>query len=131
MRVFYPISARFSDLVNNQGEAPSAWMMLWSGFSIALLILVFSSLPSFEGGAAVKQHEYFSSTHFKHAVHNTDGHTYKNTPVNSVSVKTPLSTQDYIDAHRCAQQMSCLASVKASQLPAAPTVLKAGGGLYL
>ncbi len=128
MRVFYPISARISDFANEGAGRPAGWMMLWSGFCVALLVLVLLALPSFESGAADKQHEFFTSTRFNHTAHTSATHA-KHCINNSRASNT--TTQDYIDAHHCALSVSCFGSVKASRLPAAPAVSKAGGDRYL
>lgn len=125
MRVFYPISVRFADFINDESPAPSNGMMLWSLFCIALLMLVLSALPSFEAGAA-QQREYFPSHHFSHAVHVVGGHTQQNIDnahasksLATTNRKTRVSTQDYIDAHRCAQYFACFTPVAGPAKPKA------------
>lgn len=66
MRVFYPISARISDMVNDETGVRSGWTTVWSLLSIVVLAVVFSSLSAFEGGAAEKQHELFTKNHYDH-----------------------------------------------------------------
>lgn len=63
MRVFYPVSARISDLVNDDKVMQSGWMNVWGLMSVVVLAVVFASLGNFEGGAAERQHEQFSKTH--------------------------------------------------------------------
>lgn len=63
MRVFYPISARVSDMVNDERVLQAGWMAVWSMLSVVVLAVVFSSLAAFEGGAAEKQHELFTKSH--------------------------------------------------------------------
>lgn len=127
MRVFYPISARIAELANDQAGMPSGWMMLWSVFSIALLALVLSVLPSFEAGVADKQHDVFSNRHFSHAVHVTHAAQAGRDVHIAANHKTRVAGQDYIDAHRCAQYFACFEPLSS----AAPAKSKAGAGLYL
>jgi hypothetical protein len=70
MRVFYPISARLSDLVNEQTTVKSGWMPVFSVVTIALIAIVSLNLTSFEGGAAEKQHELFTQNHTKQFTNN-------------------------------------------------------------
>ncbi len=63
MRVYYPVSARISDMVNDDKIMQFGWMNIWSLMSVVVLAIVFSSLGNFEGGAAEKQHEQFSKNH--------------------------------------------------------------------
>ena len=134
MRVLYPISARVSDFVNDGAEVSSGLMGLWSVVSVVLLLLVSLTLSSFEGGAADKQHEAFSSNHFNHAGHVTATHTKQVTggrPAGAANAHLQVFTQDYIDAHRCVQNLACLESVKRHQPGAVTARLKASAGLYL
>lgn len=128
MRVFYPISARISDFTNEEAGRPAGWMILWSGFCVALLVLVLLALPSFESGAANQQHELYSSDHTGHVVYVRATHAKHCIDKSRTNKST---AQDYIDAHQCALNMSCFGSVKASQLSAVPAISKAGGDLYL
>lgn len=125
MRVFYPISARLADFVNDEAQMAAQGMMLWGLPCIALLMLVLSALPSFEAGAT-QQREYFSNHHFSHAVHVMGGRTQQNIgnahaskPLAATNRKTHVSTQDYIDAHRCAQYFACFTPVAGPAKPKA------------
>lgn len=74
MRVFYPVSARLSDLVNEQTTTKSGWMPVFSILTIALIVIVSLNLTSFEGGAAEKQHEIFTQNHSKQVTNNIATH---------------------------------------------------------
>lgn len=128
MRVFYPISARISDFVDDGSGKASAGMMLWSVLCIVLLALVMLELPLFEKGAANQQHELYSSDRGGHVVQARATHAKHCIDQSQTSKST---AQDYINAHQCALNMSCFGAVKASQLSAAPAKSKAGGDLYL
>lgn len=138
MRVFYPISARFSDITNGITSISSGWVMLWNILSLALLALVVSSLSSFETGAADKQYEHFTNHHFKLAENIKRAHAKKtivyssaNTIASKTSKNLSWSSQDYIDAHRCAQYFTCLKQVTKHQPMAGPIKLKANDDLFL
>lgn len=131
MRVFYPISARFSDLISDEARSPSGWTMLWSVFSIAVLGVVLATLPLFEGGAADKQHEQFAKNH--------EARNFAVTRAKQQDCKTttgskqgaPVSMQDYIDAHRFVQHVSSLEPVQFIQLPVVPVKSKVNADRYL
>jgi len=63
MRVFYPISARLSDWVNEPTTVKSGWMSVWSVLTIVVITIVSSNLSLYEGGAAERQHEAFTQKH--------------------------------------------------------------------
>ncbi len=130
MRVFYPISARFSDLINDEARSPSGWTMLWSVFSIAVLGVVLATLPLFEGGAADRQHEQFSKNHETNiAVTRTKQQDYRTATDSKQSA--PVSRQDYIDAHRFVQHVSSFEPVQFIQLPVVPVKSKVNADRYL
>jgi hypothetical protein len=116
MRVFYPISSRINELLDDDAQLPSGLMVVWSTFCIALLVLVLFFLPAFQDSAAVP-HETLSNGQVNHAVH----------VKHSGSGTAQDSRQSYVDAHRCAQSFACATLLT----PAAPTKPKAGADLYL
>lgn len=128
MRVFYPVSARLSDLLNDETSSPSGWMVLWSASSIVLLLLVVSALPDLGGAAPDQQHESASKPRVNHASH-VRYDTRSGQHIITAAVSTNTSTQSYIDAHRCALSYSCVLPAKLPQ--AEPTRPQAGVGLYL
>lgn len=77
MRVFYPISARISDMVNDEKVLQSGWTTIWSMLSIGVLAVVLASLSSVDGGAAEKQHELFTKNHNAHGNHLVGTHTQR------------------------------------------------------
>lgn len=130
MRVFYPISARFSDFINDEARSPSGWTMLWSVFSIAVLGVVLTTLPLFEGGAADRQHEQFSKSHETNmAVTRAKQQDYGTSTGSKRSA--PVSMQDYIDAHRFVRHVSSIETVKFIQLSVVPVKSKVNAGRYL
>lgn len=138
MRVFYPVSARFSDFVNDGTGVSSGWMMVWSVFCILLMMLVLSVLPSYEAGAANKQHGYFSDTHLNRAVHISGipakqniGEVQWGKHISETAGSKRVSTQDYIDAHRCARYAACLDPIKSNLLAAVPARPRAGVDRHL
>jgi hypothetical protein len=74
MRVFYPISARISDLVNDQATVKSGIAPVWSMLTIAVIAIVSLSLSSFEGGSAERQHEVFTQNHYQHVADSLAAH---------------------------------------------------------
>lgn len=127
MRVFYPVSARLSDLLNDETSSQSGWMVLWSATSIVLLLLVVSTLPDFGGNTADRQ-ESASKQRVNHASHaRYDTRDRQDVIMAAVSANT--SAQSYIDAHRCALSYTCVLPAKLPQ--AEPTRPQAGDGLYL
>lgn len=138
MRVLYPISARISDLINDGAEVSAGWMMLWSVFCIVLLALVLLALPSYEAGAADRQHEHFSTIHLNHAVHVSGVHIQQNIEQahaighsSATNKQLHASTQDYINAHRCARYIACIDPVRSNPFLVAPTKPKASVDQYL
>jgi len=131
MRVLYPLSARISDLINDGAETASGWMVLWSGFCIILLLLVGSTLSVFEGGNADKQHASFSSNHTLHSPNLRVNHKPESAhTAQAAENRIPrASTQDYIDAHRCAQSVACFTPQKSPLVMRAKP--QANAGLYL
>lgn len=127
MRVFYPVSARLSDLLNDETSSQSGWMVLWSMSSIVLLLLVVSALPNL-GGAATDRGESASKQRINHASHARYDVRGGQDVVTAVA-SANTSAQSYIDAHRCALSYSCVLPTKLPQ--AEPTRPQAGGGLYL
>jgi L-asparagine transporter-like permease len=103
MRVFYPVSARLSDIVNHEAYVPSGWRLLWSAICFALFVSVLSALPSFEAGATALK----SATEPK------------------------ASIQEYIDAHRYEQYSAPIKPVVTLLPLAVPTKSKANNGKYL
>ncbi len=125
MRVFYPVSARLSDLLNDETSSPSGWKVLWGTSSIVLLLLVVLVLPDFGADATDRQHESATKQHFNHASHEIRSGQHAIT----ATIAANMPTQAYVDAHRCALSYSCILPTK---LPsAAPTRPQATDGLYL
>jgi hypothetical protein len=56
-------------MFNNEKVLHSGWTTVWSMLSVVVLAVVFSSLSSFEGGAAEKQHALFTKNHYDHNGH--------------------------------------------------------------
>ena len=138
MRVFYPISANISDLVNDGADASSGWVMLWSLFCIALLALVLSVLPSYAASTVDQRPDSFSSAHYQHAAHLSNAHAKHNIGdvqrsklVAGSSESKRVATQEYINAHRCARYVACLGSINSNRLSVAPARPRAGAGQYL
>lgn len=71
MRVFYPVSARISDLINDQATIKSGWASVLGVVTVVIIAIVSSNLQSFEGDAAEKQHEVFTQHHYKNFANNS------------------------------------------------------------
>lgn len=128
MRVFYPVSARLSDLLNDETTSQPGWMVLWSATSIALLLLVVSALPQLGGIPTGQPQEAVSKHRPDHARHvRCDRHSRQH--IFTATAGSGISAQSYVDAHRCALSYSC---VLPANLPrVAPGEPPAGAGLYL
>lgn len=132
MKVFYPVSESISDLINGESHTSAGFMPLWGLVSVGVLALVLIALPDF-GGEHIdvqhEQHELLSSQQFNRPAH------FHSTQAkhchHRLQAKGKATTQDYIDAHRCAQSVGCWSTVKVNQLVDAPTKSKAGADLYL
>lgn len=128
MRVFYPVSARLSDLLNDETTSQPGWMVLWSATSIALLLLVVSALPQLGGIPTGQPQEAVSKHRPNHASHvrcDTRGgqHFFK------AAVGADLAAQSYIDAHRCARSNSCILPTNSPLV--VPIEPPTSAGLYL
>jgi hypothetical protein len=116
MRVFYPVSTRFSEFTNEDMNASSGWSILLSTFCFVLWVLMLSTMSSFEAGVEngnIAQPQTVSKSR--------DG------TIN----KTGSIAQEYIDAHRHAQNYIYAKPVKYSLHQDEPIKLKANGGLFL
>lgn len=134
MRVFYPMSARIAEFVNEGAQAPAGLMMMWSAFCIGLLVLVLSALPSFEAGAG--NDDYSASVRINPAeqpIHASEHQTARGAlkPAAARNQNARVSTQDYINAHRCAQSHACTQPVMMRLPSAEPAKQPASAGLYL
>lgn len=118
MRVFYPISARFTGAAHDEAEEQSRWMWLWSAICVALLVLVLLALSAIEAEATGGR-ERFSNHLDSHAVHAAAQKIGEESrPVSAMKVDGQM--QDYIDAHRCAYHGACLEPFKEGHIGVAP-----------
>lgn len=125
MRVFYPMSARIAEFVNDETQSPAGIMILWSAFCIALLVLVLSVLPTFETGAGGNVYGS-ANPHFNPATQLIHANQQQ-----SNGAATNQKMQDYIDAHRNAKSATNIKPV-AMLLPlVAPAKQPSGAGRYL
>lgn len=132
MQVFYPLSTRVADFLNSDEQSTSGWMTLGSVSCIALFALALSTLPKLEGGTAKIQHEKYehsSNVLFQPAKDtNLKRAQYCHHATHS---KVSLGSQDYIAAHRCAQNNACLNLVNEAHLLVVPVKSKANDDRFL
>ncbi|MFA6014106.1 MAG: hypothetical protein WC742_03490 [Gallionellaceae bacterium] len=139
MRVFYPITTRLSEFVNDEKQDSSAAiMMLWSLLSIALLVLVLLALHSFKASAIEKQPESYSNLPINTAVRKLSADAIPNSQTCALSktalagnAQGTLSVQDYISAHRAVQLLEDDSAVKTLRHSDAPAKWKASAGQFL
>jgi len=107
MRVFYPISVRVSEIINNEAHEPTGGRMIWSVICLTLLALVLSALSTFEIGAS-REPNFFSIHQLSHAnstVHSNNDEEKHKVKASSEPADTKLrvSMQEYVNAHRYAR----------------------------